>query len=670
MTFLVLMTAGFLGGAVSALVPRGGLSRWLAAAGAVAGGACAMAAALQVLLKHGNISFALPGADPILALTFTLDPLGAFFLLLIGLAAIPAAVYGIEYTRCRTTDVPPRLLGCMLNLFFLSMSLVVMASGVFSFLLFWETMSLASYFLVISENQSAETLTAGGWYAGMAHAGFALIALALLLAAAGTPGMLFSEIRVAPLSPVLKDVIFGMALLGFGSKAGMVPLHVWLPRAHPAAPSHVSAMMSGVMVKLGIYGIVRISLDLLGGGPSWWGGLVLALGAGSALLGVLYALMEHDLKRLLAYHTVENVGLILMGVGLALIFHSNGLASLAAFALVAALFHTLNHGAFKSLLFLGAGSVLHATGTRNMEEMGGLIRRMPVTSACFLVGAAAISGLPPLNGFASEWMLFQSLLAGARIPHSFVAAMMGLAVGMLALTAGLAAACFVKAFGISFLALPRSAKAGHAHEVSRPMQFGMLFLAAVCIIIGILPSWVAPFLAHSVAGLPGIDASAVSFRLGLLMTSPGQASRTSPTILALLILLAIALIPLVFRILRVNLNLRFGESWGCGRVGQTARMEYTGTAFAEPLRRVFAALYRPTKDVTIDFHPESKYFVQSIQYESRVRTWFEEYLYDPIGRGVRQLGSSGRRIQSGSVHWYIGYIFLALLVLLLLARWL
>jgi hydrogenase-4 component B len=670
MTFLALLIAGFLGGAITALLPRSSLSRRFAALGAVIGGIGALGAALQVLLLRQSIAITLSGADPLLRFTFCLDPLGALFLLLIGLVVIPSAVYGLGYTDHGPAAPPPRLLGCMLNLFFISMSLLVMAANVLTFLVFWEAMSLVSYFLVISESQDAETLSAGNWYAGMAHAGFALIAMSLLLSSAGTQGMLFSEIRQAGLSPLVKDIVFVLALLGFGSKAGLVPLHVWLPKAHPAAPSHVSAMMSGVMVKLGVYGIVRVSLDLLGGGPSWWGGLVLALGAISALLGVLYALMEHDLKRLLAYHTVENVGLIAMGVGLALIFRSNGLAPLAAFALVAALFHTLNHGAFKGLLFLGAGSVLHATGTRNMEEMGGLIRRMPVTSATFLIGAAAISGLPPLNGFASEWMLFQSLLAGVRIPHSFMAAMMAIAVGMLALTAGLAAACFVKAFGISFLALPRSRSAEQAHEASRSMRFGMIWLAAICILFGVLASWVASFLARAVAGLPGLDASSVTFQLGPLMTAPGQSSRIFPTYLALLLLGVVGVIPLLFRVLHVNLRTRTGESWGCGRTGQTARMEYTSTAFAEPLRRVFAALYRPTKDLTIEFHPESKYFVQSIQYQSRVRTWFEEYFYEPLGRGVRQLGSSGRWIQSGSIHWYITYIFLTLLVLLLLARWL
>lgn len=661
------MIVGYLAGAAGAILFRGRAARLVIAAGAVCGAAAGIAAALQVLISRSAVAFAVQGADPLLGVTFEMDPLGALFLLLIGIVGIPGAVYSVGYSAHQASV---RLSGSMLNLFFLSMSLVVMASGVVTFLVFWEAMSLTSYFLVISDKQDAETLSAGIWYAAMAHAGFMLVALAFLLLGADTPAMLFSEIRGGAFSPGMKNIAFVLALLGFGSKAGLIPVHVWLPRAHPAAPSHVSAMMSGVMVKLGIYGILRISLDLMGGGPTWWGGTILALGAASALLGVLYALMQHDLKKLLAYHTVENVGLISMGIGLALIFQSFGVGGLAALALVAALFHTLNHGVFKGLLFFGAGSVLHATGTRNMEDMGGLIRRMPVTSACFLIGAAAISGLPPLNGFASEWMLFQSIMAAANIPHSLFAALMAAAVGILALTAGLAAACFVKAFGISFLAIPRSREAEKAHEAPAAMRFAMVALAGACILLGVLPSWAATFIARSVAFLPGITSSAVDFRFGFLMWAPGQSSRISPSVTALLLVLALIMIPVAFRLFRVNPKLRVGETWGCGRLNQSPRMEYTSTAFAEPLRRIFSALYRPTKDVTIDFHPESKYFVQSILYKSEVRTWFDELLYEPLNRGIQRLGAAGRRIQSGSIHLYIGYIFLTLLVLLLLARWL
>jgi hydrogenase-4 component B len=670
MSLILSMTIAYLAGALCALFPRSPLSRWGTAGCAALGGTFATIAASKVILSGVPFSFAVLPGQLLLPLSFRLDGLGAVFLLLIGLSSIPIAIYAAGYFH-RGHDRAFMVCGSLLNLFFLTMSLVVCANDVLTFLLLWESMSLASYFLIISEDQGGETISAGAWYAGMAHLGFALILAALMLAGKGIGTLSFDDIRslAQSHSPALKGAVFILALLGFGSKAGLVPLHVWLPKAHPAAPSPVSAAMSGVMVKLGIYGILRVSMDLLASPPPWWGGLVLMLGAVSAMLGVLYALMEHDLKRLLAHHTVENVGLISMGVGLALLFRSYGLGSLAALALVAALYHTLNHGAFKGLLFLGAGSVLHATGTRNMEKMGGLIRRMPVTAACFLVGAAAISGLPPLNGFVSEWLLFQSLIAGVKIPAPLVHAMMALAIGALALTAGLAAACFVKAFGISFLAIPRSVEAEHAHEAPATMRFGMLFLVMLCVLLGILPFLVTPFLSRAIAGLPGVDAAAVRFHFGLLLEAPGQVARISPTALALLLAAVIGAIPLVLRLAGTNQKLRFVESWGCGRIGQSPRMEYTSSAFAEPLRRVFGALYRPTQDVMIDYHPESKYFIQSILYRSEVRTWFEGYLYRPLMILTARIGSSGRWIQSGSIHWYIGYIFLALLVFLLLARW-
>ncbi len=664
-----LMIGVYLLGALAALLRAGPSSRKIAGLAPAAAAASGLVFAVPVILSGKPVSFEIPAALELLAFSFRLDPLGAFFLIVIGVGAIPASIYAIGYTRLRGEEHPNRVLECMLNLFLLTMSLVVMACNVVTFLICWEAMSLTSYLLIISEDQSRDTLSAGNWYAGMAHAGFALIAASLLLAAVGTQNMSFAEIRGLGLTPGLKDAVFLLALLGFGSKAGLVPLHVWLPRAHPAAPSHVSAIMSGVMVKLGIYGLIRVSLDLLGGGPPWWGGIVLSIGVVSALLGVLYALMQHDLKRLLAYHTVENVGIISMGVGLALIFRSHGLAALAALALTAALFHTLNHAGFKGLLFLGAGSVLHATGTRDIEKMGGLIRGMPVTAACFLVGAAAISGLPPLNGFASEWMLFQSLLAGIWIPHSFATAMLALTTGMLALTAGLAAACFVKAFGIPFLAIPRSDQAKNALEVPGTMRFGMLFLAALCVLLGILPSLVVPFLARAAGGMGGIDASGVAFRLTLPIEFGSQSSQISPLVLALLLTGVIIAIPLLLRLLRVQGGIRRAESWGCGRIVQTARMEYTGTAFAEPLRRVFSDLYRPTRDITVDVLPESRYFVQSIQYRSQVRSWFDEFLFMPLDRAVQRLGGTSRWLQSGSVHWYIAYIFLALVILLLVSRW-
>jgi formate hydrogenlyase subunit 3/multisubunit Na+/H+ antiporter MnhD subunit len=458
--------------------------------------------------------------------------------------------------------------------------------------------------------------------------------------------------------------VFALALVGFGSKAGLVPLHVWLPRAHPAAPSHVSALMSGAMIKLGVYGLLRVGLDLLGGGPTWWGVVLIALGAGSAVLGVLYALMEDDLKRLLAYSSVENMGLITLGVGAGFLFQSLAMPRAAAVALAAALFHALNHGAFKGLLFLGAGSVLHATGTRDMNRHGGLIRRMRWTAPCFLVGALAISGLPPLNGFFSEWLLFQSLLPGIAYPAPLVAVLVVVALGLLALTAGLAAAAFVKAFGITFLALPRSAAAAAAHEAPVSMRAGMVALALACagLALAALPTLAGTGAVAS--ALVGLAAEPLTLRLWFSVQTPAGLARMSPPVLIAGLLAIVALTWLAVRVVAARRPIRRAETWGCGRVVQTPRMEYTATAFAEPLRRVFSAIYRPTEDVTVDHHPESRYFVQAIAYRARILPWFERYLYEPVMERVRRWGRRTLALQSGSVHAYLAYLMVALVLLL------
>ena len=396
---------------------------------------------------------------------------------------------------------------------------------------------------------------------------------------------------------------------------------------------------------------------------------MLAVGAISALLGVLYALMEHDLKRLLAYHSVENIGIILMGIGAGLIFHSYGLMSLAALGFIGGLYHTINHASFKGLLFLGAGSVLHSTHTRNMEEMGGLIKKMPWTALFFLIGSAAISALPPLNGFASEWLVFQSLLGGLNIPTPEVAVLMPVAVGMLALTSGLAAACFVKAFGISFLALPRSIEAEQAHESPLSMRIGMGILALACIALGLAPFVVVPAIGGVLNGLGGLTNSGAIFTFNLAVQTPSAFGRMSSTWVGLGLLILLASIPLVMWIFRVNRRSRVSGTWGCGRVGQTSRMEYTATSFAEPLRRVFSELYRPTKELTVDFHPESKYFVQSIDYKSEITPWFERLLYEPFLRLILFTARQVRRLQMGSLHLYLLYVTVVLILLLLAARW-
>ncbi len=672
--FFFLMVGGYGFGALAAiLTPARGAVRWLSAAGSVVGASAGLALAGRVFMSGSAFVLQVPlflsVAD---GLAFRLDMLGAFFLGLIGMVAIACATYGASYSKAYEGRYSLRLLGAMLNLFLVSMSLVPCAGNVLTFLLMWEGMSLTSYFLVLTESDEPDTVHAANWYLAMTHGGLALILAAFLLLSAGAHTSAFLDLReaAAPLPPGTRNLIFLLALFGFGSKAGIVPLHVWLPRAHPAAPSHVSALMSGVMIKLGVYGLLRVGLDLLGAGPAWWGALVLGLGAVSALLGVLYALMENDLKRLLAYSSVENIGLIFIAVGSGFLFLSLGMRPAAGLAFAAGLYHALNHSAFKGLLFLGAGSVLHAARTRDMNQMGGLIRTLPWTAFCFLTGSLAIAGLPPLNGFVSEWLLFQSLLPGIGSHAKLVAPLMTLAIGILALTGGLTAAGFVKAFGISFLAIPRSSAAERAHEAPIGMRIGMGLLAAACLGLALAAAIVLPALGAVIGGYAGLPAVAPRLAGGLQVTTSAGVARMSPLLLAAGLVVVVAGVWLGVRLLGSGRRVRVSETWGCGRVGQTPRMEYTSTAFAEPLRRVFAELYRPTQDLSIDFHPESKYFIQSMEYRSEIVPWFERYLYAPIIDWLKRMAVRVRSLQSGSAHLYLTYIVIALVALLtmLLAR--
>jgi hydrogenase-4 component B len=663
-----LMLAGYgLGAAGAVLAPNAGAARRWAAMGAVVGGAAGLALALVALAGGARFALEVPALLSVAdGLSFRLDALGAFFLALVGLVAVPCAVYGAGYSEFYEGRYSLRLLGAMLNLFLLTLSLVPCAGNMLTFLLMWEGMALTSYFLVMTETDEPGTVLAGGWYLAMTHGGFALVVAAFLLLATGAPTTSFSDLRdaAAALPPPTRDAVFVLALLGFGSKAGIIPLHVWLPRAYPAAPSHVAALMSGAMSKLGVYGLLLVGLDLLGGGPAWWGTLLIGFGALSALLGILYALMENDLKRLLAYSSIENIGLVFVGVGAGFLFLSLGAIPAAGLALGAGLYHALNHAAFKGLLFLGAGSVLHGTRTRDMNRLGGLIRRLPWTALFFLTGSLAIAGLPPLNGFVSEWLLFQSLLPGIGSSAPLVAPLMTLAVGVVALTGGLAAAGFVKAFGITFLAIPRSLAAERAREAPVTMRVGMAILAVACVGLGLPAVPILSALGTVLAGRAGLPAEGVRLGGGLSLVAPEGFAQISPTLLALGLVVAVGWVWLGVRIFGAGRALRVDATWGCGRIAQTARMEYTSTAFAEPLRRVFAELYRPTQDLSIDFHPQSRYFVQSIEYRSEVVPWFERYLYAPVIARVRRWAFYTRALQSGSAHAYLTYLVIALLGLL------
>jgi hydrogenase-4 component B len=667
---LFVLLGGYGIGVLGALVLRGTAGRVAVAACALAGSVAGVLLGV-VCLSGGLSTLQVPNLLPLTGLAVRIDALSAFFLILIGVVGAAVSVYGFGYSAAYEGRYSLRLLGSMLNVLLCSLSLEVIADNALTFLIAWEGMSLSAYLLVLTEHDQPGTPRAGQWYIALTHAGFAALVAMFLLLSAGELSVSFAAMRAnaSALPGAVRNSVFLLALFGFGTKAGVIPLHVWLPMAHPVAPSHVSALMSGVVIKMGVYGLVRVTLDLLPVGPVWWGVLVLVLGAVSALAGVLFALMEHDLKRLLAYHSVENIGIIFMGIGAGLVFHAFGLTALATLGVVAGLYHTLNHACFKALLFLGAGSVLHATHTRNMEAMGGLIKRMPRTAFYFLIGACAISALPPLNGFASEWLVFQAMLGGWSIPQPEVAVIMPIGVAMLALTSGLAAACFVKAFGITFLAIPRSPEAAQAHEAAPSMQFGMATLTVWCIVLGLAPAVAVPLIGRTVAAFGSFASPAVGVALGPPAGVAGAVGVMSSPLLAIGLIGLVAAIPLACWIGSVNRRTRVSETWGCGRMGQTPRMEYTATAFAEPLRRVFAELYRPSRDLSIDFHPASKYFVQSIEYRSEIHPWFERALYDPLVRLLRAAASRVRTLQAGSVHLYLVYMTLALLALLTAARW-
>jgi len=590
---------------------------------------------------------------------------------MISLVGLAASIYAVGYVTEWYGRISIGLLGSLYNAFLLSMTLVVLADNGFFFLIAWELMSLFSYFLVVTEHEKSDVRYAGLFYLIMTHIGTAFIILTFLLLFQGSGSFSFDAFRDPghPLPDNMRTMAFVLALIGFGTKAGIVPLHVWLPYAHPAAPSHISALMSGVMIKTAIYALLRVYFDFFGGHfPWWWGFVVLLIGAVSALLGVMYALMEHDLKSLLAYHSVENIGIILLGIGAGMIFHSYDLDELAALGLIAGLYHTINHAVFKALLFFGAGSLLYATHTRNMEEYGGLLRRMPWTGGCFLIGAVSIAALPPTNGFVSEWLVFQSLFLSYQMPSLLMKFMLPLAAAMLALTGVLALTCFAKAFGISFLALPRSSHARHAEEVPWPMRVGMGVLSAVCIALGLAPMLVIPFLDHVSTSLIGRSIADKMLALDGWALAPVNvefSSLSSPVLGFLLVATAALGLALVVCYGGTSPR-RYSKTWACG-LNLTSRMEYSATGFVQPIKRVFSTIYQPTVKLETEFLEESRYFAKRRRFEFHIEPLFQTYFYDPLIAFVSGLADRMRIVQAGSLHLYLAYIFVTLVVLLMVA---
>jgi formate hydrogenlyase subunit 3/multisubunit Na+/H+ antiporter MnhD subunit len=516
---------------------------------------------------------------------------------------------------------------------------------------------------VLSTHEERDTPHAAYVYIVMAAVGTVSLLLTFGLLAGTAGDYSFAAIRSHQLSPLIAGAVLFLALIGAGSKAGLVPLHVWLPLAHPAAPSHVSALMSGVMTKVAVYALVRILFDLVGAPAWWWGVVVLILGAVSALMGVLYALMQHDLKRLLAYHTVENIGIIVIGLGLALGARADGLDLLASLALTAALFHVLNHALFKSLLFLGAGAVQHATGERDMDRLGGLIHRMPVTAATFLIGAAAISALPPLNGFVSEWFTFQAILDGASFPQWLLKFAVPVAGAMLALAAALAAVCFVKVYGVVFLGRARSLEAADTGEVGNTMLAPMIGLAALCVLIGALPASVLALLRPLVATLLPGGPVALEHSSWLTLV-PFDFARSSYSGFTVLIAVAIlsGLTALGMRHFAAA-RLRRAPAWDCGFPDGSPAVQYSSASFAQPIRRIFGSVAFGARE-RIDMPEPGDARPARLEVEMRDPVW--DGIFAPTARAVNFLADRINVVQFLTIRRYLSLMFAALVLLLLL----
>ncbi len=601
-------------------------------------------------------------------LAYAVDGLSAWFLMVLSLLAVPIALFSIGYVGYPHFRRRSVFLGVAFNLLLGAVELVFAAADAVTFLCAWELMTLATAALVVTEHEEQASRRAAYLYLVMSHVGTGCLIGGFMALASMSGSLSFATLLSGSAAlPPARIGLFALFFLGFGIKAGIVPLHIWLPEAHPAAPTSISALMSGVLIKTGIYGMVRVCAFGLGTPLLSWGVLVVVVGGLSAVLGVLYALMQHDLKRLLAYHSIENIGIILLGLGAGMMGLAYGRGDLAAVGIAASLYHVLNHAVFKGLLFLGAGGVVMATGTRQIEHLGGLLRRMPWTGLLFLVGAMAISGLPPLNGFASEWLTFQALLFGFRgSAEPLVHLLFPVGGAVLALTTALAAACFVKAFGISFLALPRSGSAAAARESPAVMLVPQAFLAALCVGLGLFPGFVLKALGSATATLPGLEPRTDLAAGGLGMASGLESfDHVVPLILGAALLGGLVTAGLL-TVSRRGAARRV-PTWGCG--GELGpRTEYTATAFSKPLMMIFRAVYRPTR--TVEALAEvSPYFPREVRYRASIEPTFERYAYRPLVRAVLRVAEGMKVLQAGSLHAYLAYV-IALVVSLVLLVWL
>ena len=601
----------------------------------------------------------LPLGLPDLPFHVRLDSLSAFFLMVLALAGAGISFFAAGYFRSGE-GTAPGLLGLHYHLFLASMATVMLADDAYLFMVAWETMALTSYFLVTSQHRIPEIRQAGFLYLLMAHIGAVCILLSFGVMQGGSWQFTFDAMRGASLTPFWATIAFALALLGFGAKAGLVPMHVWLPEAHPAAPSPVSAMMSGLMLKTAIYGMLRVNFDLLHVKFWQWGVAVVVLGLFSGLFGAIFAAVQTDMKRLLAYSSIENIGLIFTAIGLSILFAASHMSLFAALALAAGLIHVLNHSLFKSMLFLATGSVLHATRQRSLGKLGGLIRFMPWVAALALIATLAIAGLPPLNGFVSEWLLLQSFLFTPQLPHTFINMLIPLGAAALALTIALAAYVMVKFYGVIFLGQPREALLEEAHDANWLERIGLCWLAAGCVVIGVQPQ-----LALHVAG------KATGMLLGQALTpepsmwriapvSPEQASYSGGIFLAV-ILCVVALTFLTVRLFAHG-RVRRTAPWDCGYPWQNSRMQDSAEGFGQPIRHMFGAFFRMERDLPTptDIAPRYRIHIED-------RFWHE--FYKPIAKGVQRLADAISILQGGRLALYLLSSFLTLVGLLVFVLW-
>lgn len=621
---------------------------------------CFLSLGLTAIFSPAEVA-TLPLGLPGLPFHLRLDSLSAFFIVVIGGAGTGISAFAAGYFR-KGEGTPPGLLCLEYHLFLASMVMVVLADDAYVFMVMWETMALSSFFLVTANHRVPSIRQAGYLYLLIAHIGAIAILLCFGVLQANTGDYTFANMRAQTLSPFWASAGFLLAVLGFGAKAGIVPLHVWLPEAHPAAPSPVSALMSGVMLKTAIYGLLRVSFDLIHIQQGWWGLVLLVLGLVTALFGVVFSAIQTDMKRLLAYSSIENIGILFVGIGLGLLFKANGMFALSALALTAALFHVLGHAFFKSLLFLGTGSVLHATGERNLGKLGGLMRSMPWVAWLCLVGALASSGLPPFSGFVSEWLLLQSFLFTTHLPSGFLNMLVPLVAAAIALVAALAGYVMVKFFGVIFLGQPREARLERARDASSLERLGLIWLAAGTLLLGLLPIPAIELIDRVTHLLINHGLANAVRANGWLLLAPDSIERASysPLIFLGVVAVGVALAVVLVRLFYHG-RIRRAPPWDCGYPQQTARMQDTAEGFGQPIREIFAPFFRLRRELPSPF--DSRPF-----YRVTIEDHFWHWIYRPIARGIEFIAGQVGRLQQGRISIYLLYSFLTLIVLLVVVN--